>query len=157
MVGSSGTRHAIRLQIEQFHQPGRGNLGLRGGLRQGVSPHGKFRLHRSASAWLPWPVRAKAAVSSASCFGVVERLLRNGLLLERPQKIEIGHSHEEEQVVGGGRGRVLLGRHLLARDARLENGVRQGELGRHAGNRRGTAAHRIHPQSGFQCRAAGRR
>ena len=89
-------------------------------------------------------VRAKAAVSSASSFRVVERLLRNRLLLERPQEIEIRHRREKKQVVGGGRDRVPPGRHLLVRNARLENGVREGELGR---SRRESPAHRRPPHT----------
>ena len=40
--------------------------------------------------------------------------------------------------MGGCRGRLLPGRHLLACDARLENRVGQSELGGHSGNRRRT-------------------
>ena len=81
--------------------------------------------------------------------GVLDGLLRNRLLLEGPHEIEIRHRHEEKQVVGGGRDGVLPCRHLLIGDARLENRVREAELGGDAGNRRSAAAHRIHSQAAF--------
>ncbi len=86
---------------------------------------------------------------------MAKRLLGNGLLLKRPQEIEVGHGHVEEEVVGGCLGRVLSGGDLLAGDVRLKDRVGQRELGRHAGNRRRAAAHGIHPQSGFERRTVG--
>ena len=141
--------------MEQFHQAGRSNLGLHGGLGQGVPAHGKFRLRAIGVGLVALSAAGEGGRQFGKLFRVVERLLGNGLLLERPQEIEVSHGRVQEEVVGGGRGRLLPGGHLLAGDARLENRVRQGELGRHAGNRRRTAADRIHPQSGFQRRAAG--
>ena len=66
-----------------------------------------------------------------------ERFLRNGLLLECPQQIEVRHGHKQQQVVRGRCGGLPPGRHLLVGDARLEDGIGQGKLGRQAGDGRG--------------------
>ena len=127
-----GHQHAAGRQMEQFHQAGRSNLGLHGSLRQGVPAHGEFRLRTIGVGLRALSAAGERGRQFGELFRVVERLLRNGLLLERPQEVEVGHGHEEQEVMGGGRGRVLPGGHLLAGDARLENRVRHGELGRHA-------------------------
>ena len=110
---------------------------------------------RSASACEPCPLRENAAVNSASCSAWPSVSPAMACCWNDPQQVEVGHGHEQQQVMGGGRARVLPGCYLLACDARLENRVRQGELGRQPGNRRRTAAHRVHPQSAFDGRAAG--
>ncbi len=141
--------------MEQFHQAGRSNLGLHGSLRHGILAHGEFRLRAIGVGLRALSAAGERGRQFGELFRVVERLACDGLLLERPQEVEVSHGHEQQEVMGGGRGRVLPGRYLLAGDARLENRVRQGELGRQPGNRRRTAADRVHPQSGFQRRAAG--
>ena len=139
-----GHQHAVRLQIEQFHQAGRSNLGLHGSLRHGILAHGEFRLRTIGVGLVALSAAGEGGRQFGQLFRVVERLLRNGLLLERPQEVEVSHGHEQQEVMGGGRGRVLPGRHLLACDARLENRIRHGELGRHA---RESPAHRRRPRT----------
>ena len=76
-----------------------------------------------------------------------ERFLRNGLLLECPQQIEVRHGHKQQQVVRGRCGGLPPGRHLLVGDARLEDGIGQGKLGRQAGDGR-----RLRPRRTCQIR-----
>ena len=141
--------------MQQFHQAGRGHAGLRGGLGQGVSAQGKLRLRTIGVGLIALTGAGESRGQIGESLRVIERLPGDGLLLAGAEQIEVAHGDEQEQVVRGGRDRVLPGRHLLVRNAGLEDGVGHGELGRYAGNSRSAATHRIHAQAGFQRRAVG--
>ena len=157
IVGSCGTRTRVGSKCSNSTRRAEATLTCAAACDHGVFPHGKLRLRPIGVGLIALTGAGEGRRQLGEPLRVVERLLRNGLLLECPQQIEVGHGREQEKVVRGGCGRVLPGRHLLVRDARLENRVRDGELGRYAGDRRSTAAHRIHSQAGFQRRAAGHR
>ena len=86
--------------------------------------------------------------------GVIERLLGNRLLLERPQEIEISHGDEEKRVVMLAGSGILPCGHLLVGNTGLENGVGDGELCGKARDGRRPAAYGVHAHSGLQRGAA---
>ena len=110
---------------------------------------------RSASAWLPAPVRAKSAVSLASSWPCCSVSAGDGFSLRRFEEREIGERRFQELIVGH-RGRLeFAGVEGVAGDSPLKDGVGGVKIGIHAGNGRRAGADGIGPQAAKGRAAAG--